>query len=84
MVVRNYMLTIIRNYLSSERGINPVDVDLEEVIEKYENDSLPKYRIKETEITSYENGKEIKSVVCGLIDRNTGYEYNSNVIEISK
>ena len=83
-MVRNYMLTIIRNHLSSERGINPVDVDLEEVIEKYENDSLPKYRIKETEITSYENGKEIKSVVCGLIDRNTGYEYNSNVIEISK
>ena len=82
-MVRNYMLTIIRNYLASERRINPVDVDLEEVIEKYENDSLPKYRIKETEITSYENGKEIKSVVCGLIDRNTGYEYNSNVIEIN-
>ena len=83
-MVRNYMLKIIRVHMANERGVNPVDVDMSEVIEKYENDSLEKYKIKEIEITSYENDKEVKSVVCGLVDRNTGYEYNSNVIEISK
>ena len=83
-MVRNYMLTIIRNHMANQRGINPVDVDMSEVIESYENDNLEKYKIKEVEITSYENGKEVRSVVCGLVDRSTGYEYNSNVIEISK
>lgn len=83
-MVRNYMLKIVRNYMANQRGINPVDVDMSEVIERYENDSLEKYKIKEVEITSYENDKEIKSVVCGLVDRSTGYEYYSNVIEISK
>ena len=79
-MVRNYMLTIVRNHMASQRGVNPADVDMNEVIEKYENDSLEKYKIKEIEITSYENGKEVKSVVCSLVDRNTGYEYYSNVI----
>ena len=83
-MVRNYMLNIVRNHMASQRGINPVDVDMSEVIEKYENDSLDGYKIKEVEITSYENGKEVKSVVCSLVDRCTGYEYYSNVIEISK
>ena len=83
-MVRNYMLKIIRVHMANERGVNPADVDMSEVIEKYENDSLEKYKIKEVEITSYENDKEVKSVVCGLVDRSTGYEYNSNVIEISK
>ena len=80
-MVRNYMLKIIRVHMANERGINPVDVDMSEVIEKYENDSLEKYKIKEVEITSYENDKEVKSVVCGLVDRNTGYEYYGNVIK---
>lgn len=83
-MVRNYMLTIIRNHIANQRKVNPVDVDMNEVIEKYENDSLEKYKIKEVEITGYENGKEVKSVICGLIDRSTGYEYYGNVIEISK
>ena len=83
-MVRNYMLTIIRNHMANQRGINPVDVDMSEVIESYENDSLEKYKIKEIEITSYENDKKVKSVVCGLVDRSTGYEYYGNVIEISK
>ena len=83
-MVRNYMLTIVRNHMASQRGVNPADVDMNEVIEKYENDSLEKYKIKEIEITSYENDKEVKSVVCGLVDRSTGYEYCGNVIEISK
>ena len=83
-MVRNYMLTIVRNYMASQRGVNPADVDMNEVIERYENDSLEKYKIKEVEITSYENDKEVKSVVCGLVDRSTGYEYCGNVIEISK
>ena len=83
-MVRNYMLKIIRVHMANERGVNPADVDMSEVIEKYENDSLEKYKIKEVEITSYVNDKEVKSVVCGLVDRSTGYEYNSNVIEISK
>ena len=83
-MVRNYMLIIIRNEMASQRGVNPVDVEMSEVIETYENDSLEKYKIKEVEITSYENDKEVKSVVCGLVDRSTGYEYDSNVIEISR
>lgn len=80
-MVRNYMLTIVRNHMATERGVNPVDVDMNEVIERYENDSLEQYKIKEVEVTSYENGKEVKSVVCGLIDRVTGYEYCGNVIK---
>lgn len=80
-MVRNYMLTIVRNHMATERGVNPVDVDMNEVIERYENDSLEQYKIKEVEVTSYENGKEVKSVVCGLIDRVTGYEYYGNVIK---
>ena len=83
-MVRNYMLNIVRNHMASQRGINPVDVDMSEVIEKYENDSLDGYKIKEVEITSNVNGKEVKSVVCSLVDRSTGYDYYSNVIEISK
>ena len=83
-MVRNYMLQIVRNHMANQRGINPVDVDMSEVIERYENDSLEQYKIKEVEVTSYENGKEVKSVVCGLVDRSTGYEYCGNVIEISK
>ena len=75
------MLMIVRNHMASQRGVNPADVDMSEVIEKYENDSLEKYKIKEIEITSYENGKEVKSVVCSLVNRSTGYEYYSNVIE---
>lgn len=78
------MLMVIRNYMANQKGINPADVDMNEAIEAYENDSLEKYKIKEIEITSYENGKKVKSVVCSLVDRNTGYEYYSNVIVISK
>ena len=73
-MARNYMLKIVRNYMANQRGINPVDVDMSEVIERYENDSLERYKIKEVEITSYENGKKVKSVVCGLVDRFTGLE----------
>ena len=83
-MVRNYMLKIVRNEMASQRGVNPVDVEMSEVIETYENDSLEKYKIKEVEITGYVNGIEIKSVVCGLVDRSTGYEYDGNVIEISR
>ena len=67
--------------MANERGVNPVDVDMSEVIERYENDSLERYKIKEVEITSYENGKQVKSVVCGLVDRFTGLEYYGNVIK---
>lgn len=75
------MLKIIRVHMANERGVNPVDVDMSEVIERYENDSLERYKIKEVEITSYENGKQVKSVVCGLVDRFTGLEYYGNVIK---
>lgn len=81
-MVRSYMTRIIRDYMASQRGINPVDVDMNEVIEAYENDSLEDYKIKEVEIISYENGKEVKSVLCSLVDRSTGDEYNCNVIVI--
>ena len=80
-MVRNYMLKMIRVHMANERGVNPVDVDMSEVIERYENDSLERYKIKEVEITSYENGKQVKSVVCGLVDRFTGLEYYGNVIK---
>lgn len=80
-MVRNYMLMIVRNIMANQRGINPADVDMSEVVEKYENDSLEKYKIKEIEITSYENGKKVKSVVCSLVGRSTGYEYYTQVIE---
>lgn len=80
-MVRNYMLKVIRVHMANERGVNPVDVDMSEVIERYENDSLERYKIKEVEITSYENGKQVKSVVCGLVDRFTGLEYYGNVIK---
>lgn len=83
-MARNYMLMVIRNHMASQRGINPADVDMNEVIEAYENDSLVDYKIKEDEITSYENGKEVKSVLCSLVDRSTGDEYNCNVIVVSK
>ena len=82
-MVRNYMLKIIRGHMANERGINPADVDMSEVVEIYKNDNLDKYKIKEIEITRYENDKEIKLIACGLVDRNTGYEYYGNVIEIS-
>lgn len=80
-MVRDYMLKMIRVHMANERGVNPVDVDMSEVIERYENDSLERYKIKEVEITSYENGKQVKSVVCGLVDRFTGLEYYGNVIK---
>lgn len=80
-MVRNYMLKMIRVHMANERGVNPVDIDMNEVIERYENDSLERYKIKEVEITSYENGKQVKSVVCGLVDRFTGLEYYGNVIK---
>lgn len=83
-MVRNYMLRIIRVEMANQRGVNPADVDMNEVIETYENDSLEKYKIKELEVTSYVNDIEVKSVVCGLVDRVTGYEYYGHVIEISK
>ena len=82
MTVQNYMTNIIRNEVASQRGVNPVDVHLREIGEIYENDSLEKYKIKEVVITSYVNGQEVHSVVCGLTDRVTGYSYYDNVIEL--
>ena len=79
-MAKKYMVRIIRNILANQRGINPSDVDMVEVVEIYETDSLEKYKIREVEVLSYENGKEVRSVVCGLVDRVTGFEYYSNVI----
>ena len=79
-MAKEYMVIIIRNVLANQRGVNPSDVDMEEVVEVYETDSLEKYKIREVEVLSYENGKEVRSVVCGLVDRVTGFEYYSNVI----
>ena len=81
-MVEKYMTMIIREVLANQRGVNPVEVKDEEVMEAYKNDSLEKYKIKEVEVKYYVNGKEEHVVVCGLVDRNTGYEYNSNVIKI--
>lgn len=81
-MVEKYMTMIIRNVLANKRGIDPVEVEDEEVMEVYKNDSLENYKIKEIVITSYENNKEVKRVVCGLVDRVTGYEYYSNNIII--
>ena len=84
MTVHNYMTNIIRKVVANQRGVNPIDVSLEEVLEIYKNDGLEKYRIRQTEITSFENEQEVHSVVCSLVDRVTGYEYYGNVIELKK
>lgn len=84
MTVHNYMTNTIRKVVANQRGVNPIDVSLEEVMEIYKNDGLENYRIKQVEVTSFVNGQEVKSVVCSLVDRVTGYEYYGNVIELKK
>ena len=81
-MVEKYMTMIIRKVLANQRGVYPVDVKDEEVMEVYKNDSLEKYKIQEVEVKRYVNGKEELVVVCGLVDRNTGYDYYTNVIKI--
>ncbi len=81
-MVEKYMTMIIRKVLANQRGVNPVEVKDEEVMEVYKNDSLEKYKIQEVEVTGYVNDKEEHVVVCGLVDRNTGYDYYTNVIKI--
>lgn len=80
--VEMYSKQIIMITLANERGLTPSEISEQEINEAYENNSLTNYRLIQEPIKSFENGIERHSVVVALVDRETGYHYNSNVIEI--
>ena len=75
-----YLKIIITNELASQRKVNPCDINQAEVEEMYAARQMPKYNIHQEVIKGYVNGKETHSVVCALIDPETGYWYCSESI----
>ena len=75
-----YLKIIITNELASQRKVNPCDINPAEVEEMYAARKMPKYLIHQEVIKGYVNGKETHSVVCALIDPETGYWYCSESI----